>query len=147
MALRWLWWVAAMAVLAGTAACTSRPRVLEIPLAAVVTAKDGATEQDVKYAILTAAARQGWAVVDQAPGTLRATRTEGRQIAVAAIGYHARMYDIRYKDSRNMNFRRKPVTDMAGATHDPEYATIDRKYNEWVSALDAAIRQALAEMR
>jgi hypothetical protein len=129
------------------AACAERPRVLNIPVAAVHTSKDLVTDQDVKEAIRRASLATGWSLKDDAPGRLTASRTEGDQTAIVTIGYQMSMYSIRYKDSDNLKYRRKPVTDMAGGTHDADYATIDQKYNDWVASLDQAIQRELSAMR
>lgn len=115
----------------------------DIPLAAVHTDKSRASETDVKQAIERAGSREGWTFDDEGPGALRATRTRKNQAAVVAIAYQVSAYGIRYRDSRNMKFRRRPMSDIGGTIHDPDYATIDKAYNDWVLSLDRAIRAEL----
>lgn len=128
-------------------ACAERPHMVDIPVAAVRTNKELVTDQDVKEAITRASLTTGWSIDDDAPGRLIATKTEDDRTAILTIGYQMSMYSIRYKDSKNLKYTRKPVSDLAGGIHDPDYATIDQKYNDWVRSLDRAIQSELSGMR
>lgn len=121
--------------------------MLDIPVAAVQTNKDLVTDQDVRGAIVRACQATGWSIRDDTSGRLIATKTEGNQAAIVTITFQMSMYSIRYRDSKNLKYTRKPSTDMAGGTHDPESATVDRKYNDWITSLDRVIQGELAAMR
>jgi hypothetical protein len=135
------------AVLSALTACASRPAVLNIPVAVVRTSKDTVTDNDVRDAVVRAAAGVGWKIRDESGGKLVATRTEDSQTAVVTVNYHMSMYSIRYRDSRNLKYGRRSRGDLAGSIVDPDYATIDKKYNEWVRNLDQAIQTELASLR
>jgi hypothetical protein len=120
---------------------------VNIPLASVRTSKGAITDQDVKGAITRAATSLGWSIRDVAPGTLLATKTEEDQTAIVRIGYQMSAYGIRYHDSRNLKYKARPMSDLAGTIHDFDYATIDKKYNVWVQSLDQAIQYELADLR
>jgi len=119
---------------------------MNIPVAPVGASKNLVTDQDVKEAIMRAATSLRWSIRDQAAGKLVATKTEKDQTAIVNIGYQMSMYSIRYGDSRNLGYRRKPMSDMRGAIHDPEYATIDMKYNDWVHRLHQAVQRELVAL-
>lgn len=136
--------VAAGLAMLALAACTRRPMLVNIPVAAVRTGRDLVTDADVRGAIDRAGRGLGWAIREDAPGRLVATRTESSRMASVDIRYQMSFYGIRYRDSRNLHYWRRVRADAAGAIHDPDAATIDAIYNEWVSALDQAIQRELA---
>ena len=128
-------------------ACADRPRVKDLPVVSVTTSKSPVTDEDVKNAIQRAGLDLGWTIVEDNPGNLIATKTEDDQTAVVALGYQISMYSIRYQDSKNLKYKRVVMSDLGGTIHDPNYATIDKKYNEWVDRLSQAIQAELANMR
>lgn len=140
-------WVTLLVGSMATTGCVHRPRVLDLPVVAVRAGKPDLTAEDVRTAIVDAATRLRWTVREDRPGVILATRSEKSQVATVTITYQMSMYGLRYRDSTKLNYRRKPVSDMGGATHDPDYATIDETYNAWVRELDAGIREELAGLR
>jgi hypothetical protein len=144
---RFLALVASAVFLTLVVACADQPKVMNIPLAPVRASKDLVTDQDVKEAITRAATSLGWSTREVSPRTLIATKTEEDRVAVVNIDYQMSAYSIRYQDSHNLKYKARPTSDMAGTIHDFGYATIDKKYNEWVQSLDQAIQHQLADLR
>jgi hypothetical protein len=137
----------AYVVLVALVAACATPTVLNITAAPVRVGKDRVTDQEVKEAIMRAGTSLGWSMRDNGPGKLIGTMTARGKTAVVSIGYYPSMYNIRYKDSINLHYKYAPVSDMMGAVHDPNHATIDPLYNEWVQSLDGSIQRELAALR
>jgi len=92
------------------------------------------TADEVKAAILAAAAQGHWDVAESSPGVLKASlNVRNKHTAVVQISYSADKYSIIYRDSTNLNF--KAEGSGPGIIHP--------FYNRWVQDLRDAIRLQL----
>ncbi len=122
----------ALVALTTATACTSVP-IANIENQAIVRA-DGKTltAEQVKRAIIRAGSnrRQNWSISEEKEGHLVGTLVvRGKHTAMVDILYSATRFNIRYRDSTNLNFEKgKDDRDV-----------IHRRYNKWVNDLYRAI--------
>ena len=86
----------------GITACTSKP-VVNIENSAPPAAVKG--QDDMRRAILTALQRRQWTVESADQGQILASVTRRSHQAKVTIPYTASTYSIRYRDSRNLDYR------------------------------------------
>ena len=123
----------ALAAAAGCRSSGNVPGTVSYDMSA--TAQKKLTKKQMHDAIYRACVARGWTPRDAGPDAIEAELTvRGKHHVVVSIAYTAAHYDIRYKDSRNMNYR--PNADGV--------STIHPNYNKWVSTLDHDIRKQLA---
>ena len=92
--------------------------------------------EQVKQAILAAAASKGWTLGYQADGKLLATYVKAaKHTVVVEVEYTADKYTLRYQDSTNMKAKQ-----MDGQT------IIHPYYNKWVQNFRDAIRAELLKL-
>jgi hypothetical protein len=115
---------AGVALIAFGLGCTS------VPIHNVASAvPPGMTAEQVREAIVTAAARRRWVVQEQSPSSMLATiDVRGKHSATVDITYDTTGYAIAYRDSSNLDY---------------EDGEIHKNYNGWVIKLDKAIRKEL----
>jgi hypothetical protein len=90
-----------------------------------------ATQEQVKKAILRAAAGLGWSIKEEGPGLLLGTLVLRTHVAVVEIPYSTKSFSIQYKESQNLNY-------------DETNKTIHSNYMGWIKNLHEAINQQLA---
>ena len=107
--------------------CHSAPikDVIKAPISA------GATESEVKKAIVEAGTSLGWSMKVKYPGFIVGTLSLRSHMAEVEIPYSRSSYSILYKSSSNLDY-------------DPTNRSIHSNYNGWVENLDSAIRSRLA---
>jgi hypothetical protein len=115
---------ASFVVLAG---CRSAP-IHEV-VAAPVAATKPLTMEAVQKAIVTAGQGLGWQMEPRNPGTITGILDLRTHRAVIEVTYDTKTYNIKYKDSSNLDYDGK---------------NIHKNYNGWVENLDKAIRVQLA---
>lgn len=113
-------------LLLGITACTSKP-VVDIENSAPPAAVKG--QDDMRKAILTALQRRQWTVERADQGQILASVTRRSHQAQVTIPYTASTYSIRYRGSRNLDYRN---------------GKIHRTYNTWTQNLDRSIQQELS---
>jgi hypothetical protein len=119
----------ALALLAGLATgCTSKP-ILNIENRGVQ-ATAGQTREDLQAAILRAGVSSKWGMKVISPGLIEAQLINREHQAVVDISFSATEYSIRYKDSRDLNYKPK--------------GTIHRNYNRWVARLSQLISREIS---
>jgi hypothetical protein len=124
--------VAALMTVTAVHAARTAPLVgYENVLATSIDGKPLTTEQ-VRKAIIMAAASKQWVASALQGDTLRLTHSRGKHTAVVDVVYTAQSYSIRYVDSSNLNY-----DAVKGAP------IIHPTYNGWVNNLRAAIDAAL----
>ncbi len=126
-----------LALIAAPAIAREPVPVIDLPNNAVATnSGKTVTAEQVKQAILTAAASKGWTVAQQPDRQLVATiLVRNKHTVVVDIAYSAESYSIVYKDSINMKFG---VVDGSKVIHP--------YYNRWTQALKEAIRIELLKL-
>lgn len=101
-------------------------------------ATDSLTPADVRLAILQGCAAKDWMASEVSPGIIEARlQVRGKHTVEVSIPYTDSGYAIRYKDSVNMEYKRKK--NGTEVIH-PNYA-------RWVAYLEQAINVALTERR
>lgn len=120
--------VAAFVLLAG---CRTSPvyNVYNAPV--MVTGNKPYTAGDVEQAIIRAGASLGWQVRKVKPGKLIGTLFIRSHMAEVDIAYSKDKYDIRYKNSNNLNY---------------DGTKIHSNYNGWIQNLDNAIKRELLNL-
>lgn len=123
----WPLLIASLLVLAG---CTSKPVLnLDEHLAQAPKVSDG----QVRQAVLDNLKVRGWSVTANSPGLIQAEITvRSKFFAAVDIPYSAQGFQIRYRDSRELNYK-------DGKIH--------RNYNRWVLMLDRGIVRELKGAR
>ena len=122
----------ALAAATGCRSSGKAPSTVSYDMSA--TAQKKLTKKQMHDAIYRACVARNWTPRDAGPDTIEAELTvRGKHHVVVSIPYTADHYDIRYKDSRNMNYR---------VNADGTY-TIHPNYNKWVSTLNHDIRKQL----
>jgi hypothetical protein len=116
---------ASFVVLAG---CRSAP-IHDVVAAPVVSSKP-ATMEAVQNAIVLAGNGLGWRMEPRSPGTITGILDLRDHRAVVEVTYDTKTYNIKYKDSSNLNY---------------DGTNIHKNYNGWVENLDRAIRMQLAK--
>lgn len=114
-------------ILGGFLGCRLAP-IGNVENAAVRMKKTDYTLEDVRKAITRAGLLTGWQMEPLGPGTLLATYVQPDYAASVTISYSRTSYSIRYRNSRNLDYK-------AGRIHE--------NYNVWVQSLDEAIRSEL----
>ncbi|MGX2039274.1 hypothetical protein ACWJKU_03960 [Methylocaldum sp. MU1018] len=116
---------AALVLLAG---CRTSPvyNVYDAPV--LVTGAKPYTADDVEKAIVRAGASLGWQVRKVKPGQLVGTLFIRSHMAEVDITYSKDKYNIRYKNSNNLNY---------------DGTKIHSNYNGWIQNLDNAIKREL----
>lgn len=120
--------VAAFVLLAG---CRTSPvyNVYNAPV--MVTGNKPYTAGDVEQAIIRAGASLGWQVRKVKPGKLIGTLFIRSHMAEVDIAYGKDKYDIRYRNSNNLNY---------------DGIKIHSNYNGWIQNLDNAIKRELLNL-
>ena len=113
-------------LIVGITACTSKP-VVDIENSAPAYAVKG--QDDMRRAILTALQHRQWTVERAEQGQILASVNRRSHQAQITIPYTASTYSIRYRDSRNLDYRN---------------GKIHSTYNRWVQNLDRSIQQELS---
>jgi len=111
------------------AGCRTAP-IYNVASAPVIAPKQ-VSMQDVERAITRAGAGLGWIMNPKGPGQIEGTLLLRTHKAVVDITYDTKTYDIKYKDSANLDY------DGSG---------IHSNYNGWVLNLEKAIRTHLGMM-
>jgi hypothetical protein len=116
---------AALVLLAG---CRTSPvyNVYDAPV--MVTGNKPYTAEDVEKAIIRAGAGLGWQVRKVKPGQLIGTLFIRSHMAEVDIAYSKDKYNIRYKNSNNLNY---------------DGTKIHSNYNGWIQNFDNAIKREL----
>lgn len=124
------------------------PRIVNIVDAPVKVQQSEITEEDVKKAIVQAGEGLGWTMRSESLRKLVGMLTVRDQSAIVAIDYDTKGYSIRYRDSTNLGYRWKPVSDYGGTIvlSGTDQGEIHKNYNDWVRKLDAAIKLELSRM-
>jgi hypothetical protein len=91
------------------------------------------TLSDVEKAMVRAGTRLGWQIRTIKPGQINAKLYEEDQMAEVTIDYSLSLYSIHYLNSENLRY--------SAESGSPKM--IYKDYNDWVQALDRAIRQEL----
>jgi hypothetical protein len=113
------------------AGCTSRP-VTNVTDQPIVTAPGKQlTDEQVKYAIVSAGTGLGWVMTPVSPGLISGRLSLRDHVAVVDVRYTTKTYSITYKDSTNLNY---------------QDGQIHKNYNGWIENLDRDIRGALLRM-
>jgi hypothetical protein len=118
---------ASFIVLAG---CRAAAPIYDVVAAPVVTSKP-VTMEAVRNAIVVAGSGLGWRMEPRTPGTITGILDLRDHRAVVEVTYDTKTYNIKYKDSSNLNY---------------SGTTIHKNYNGWVENLDKAIRVQLANI-
>jgi len=119
--------VVALAALA-VSACTTRP-IVNVSAEPVVSASGAAvTPEYVRDAILRAGTRLGWQMTPASTGLVNGRIALRNHVAVIDVTYTSGTYNIRYRDSTNLDYR-------DGQIH--------KNYNVWMENLNNAIRMEL----
>lgn len=110
--------------------CTSRP-VFNVTNEYVPTLPNGsyATVDQVEKAILSAAYDRGWKPRLIEPGLIEARIEVRSHSAIVDIPYTDKFYDIRYRESSNLNY-------SDGSIH--------KNYNKWIRNLSSSIQKQLS---
>lgn len=121
----------ALAMVLLVAGCTSRP-IVNVTDQPIVTAPGKQlTDEQVRYAIVSAGTGLGWVMTPVSPGLISGRLTLREHVAVVEVRYTTKTYSITYKDSANLNYQ-------GGQIH--------KNYNGWIENLDRDIRAALLRM-
>jgi len=128
--------MAAGAIFAGTAQAASRVEIKNhVPIP--ITKGDGspATQAQTRAAILAAALKYGWAVVDDAPEKiqLKLDHRRRKMMLTLDVPYTAGTFSIRYVSSEGMQY-----------AESRKKRTIHEFYKRWVDFLTAAIAGTVA---
>jgi hypothetical protein len=117
----------AIAALAGLClgACTST-RVMNVPDSPIGV---DVPDQDIPRRIERALYATGWQVSARHPGEIDAFIVVRGRRAEISIGYDDDSYNIKYRDSRKLDY---------------SHGWIHRNYNRWIANLDAEIHRQLA---
>jgi hypothetical protein len=118
---------ASFIVLAG---CRAAAPIYDVVAAPVVTSKP-VTMEAVRNAIVMAGSGLGWRMEPRTPGTITGVLDLRDHRAVVEVTYDTKTYNIKYKDSSNLNY---------------SGTSIHKNYNGWVENLDKAIRIQLANI-
>lgn len=94
---------------------------------APIPANPAATLENIEKAITRAGLTLGWQIAPKAPGQIEGVLLLRKHKAVVDITYDTKFYNIKYKDSVNLDYR-------------AEDKTIHSNYNGWIQNLDKGIR-------
>lgn len=116
-------------------------------------APEGRSNQDVQQAIIKGAEQAGWTATVKSPTEILAAYTsqiKKGQGARVSISYDLDSYRIYYQSSLNLNYKplsssgiNYPITTQNKVIRIQQSATIERVYNEWVTALNENINKEL----
>ena len=108
-------------------AAQAREAPLMEPGRVVLTATSG--QEAVRAAIIAGSATHGWVVAQEEPGklTLKYNKQGKHEVVVDAL-FDAKGYELKYVDSKNMNYAKKD-----------EGTVIHPNYNRWIANLVKAI--------
>ena len=112
------------------ASCTTKP-IYNVTNAPVAASKPNASLDEISKAIVRAGAGLGWQMTPDRPGHILGRLALRTHVAVVDIDYSQSAYNIRYKDSTNLDYTGN---------------SIHRNYNGWVENLDKAIKAQLAAL-
>ena len=113
----------------------ARSAVVQAPQTIALIGSDGAPldEARTRAAIVTGAARKGWAVQQETPGRIELrVDVRGKHAVVVAAVYSAGQVRFDYVDSTNMNYRMRASGTWA----------IHPKYMTWRSMLEQSVLDA-----
>lgn len=135
-------------VIAITLAGCAAPRIVNIVDAPLKASRLDVTDDEVKQAIVRAGEALGWTMRVETLRKLVGVLTVRDETASVAIDYNTKMYSIKYRDSTNLGYKWKPISDYGGtiAISGTEQGEIQKQYNDWVKKLDAAIKQEIARI-
>ncbi len=132
-------------------ACTTAP-VFNI-LQSGFSAPKGRSNQDVQQAIMKGAEHAGWTATVKSPTEILAAYTspiKQGQGARVSITYDLDSYRIYYQSSLNLNYKplsssgiNYPITTQNKVIRIQQSATIEKVYNQWVTALNESINKEL----
>src|SRR6266545_1964122 len=92
----------AIALLAG---CNTTQPIYNVSAAPVASVnKKDVTTDDVSKAILRAGASLGWEMIPGKPGHITGTLKLRNHVAVVDIDYTAKSYNIKHRESTNLNY-------------------------------------------
>jgi len=111
------------------AGCRGAP-IYDVVGAPVATGTKPATMESVQQAILMSGTSLGWKMEPKSPGLITGVLDLRTHHAVVDITYDTKTYNIKYKDSTNLDYDGK---------------NIHKNYNGWIENLDKAIRSNLAK--
>jgi type IV pilus biogenesis protein CpaD/CtpE len=120
--------VAVATLLLGACAAGGVP-VRNVTESPVVTNKANPSMDDVRQAIVRAGTGLTWQMRTDRPGHILGTLALRTHVAVVDIEYNQKSYNIKYKDSTNLEYNG---------------STIHRNYNGWIDNLDRAIKAQLS---
>jgi len=126
---------ASLSVVAALAAARSAP--LQEPQRTEIVAADAAkasTPTLVRRAIIIGGQHHGWKPVADKPGVLTLTAASGQHQVSVDVLYDAHSFQVRYKDSVNMNEEKSD-----------DKVTVHPKVNKWLSDLTDDIRAAAVD--
>jgi hypothetical protein len=130
----------------GLAACV--PSIVNIQ-DAPVKARPNITDEDVKQAVMRAGQSLGWTMQSETPRRLVASQTVSDKTAVVSVDYNSKTYSISYRDSTNLGYKWGAIRDYGGTITNPStgQGLINKKYNDWVKKLEAAIQVEISQLR
>jgi hypothetical protein len=105
----------------------------ELLVSASAPASAPQTGENVRRAVVQGASRHDWHVKEDTPGRLTLEYVKGSHQVVVDVDYDAQGYQIKYRESSDMNYE---LEDGRRYIHP--------NYNKWIANLGAAIRQANA---
>jgi len=120
-----------------TTVAAARSADLQEPQRTEVVATDGgkgSTPTTVRRAIIIGGQHHGWKPVADKPGVLTLTAATGQHQVTVDVLYDAHSFQVKYKESANMNEER------AG-----DKVTVHPKVNKWLADLSEDIRGAAVE--
>jgi hypothetical protein len=125
------------------------PSIVNIRDAPVKANGPNITDEDVKQAVIRAGQSLGWTMQNETPRRLVASQTVSDKTAVVAVDYNTKTYSINYRDSTNLGYEWGAIRDYGGTITNPStgQGLINKKYNEWVKKLDAAIQVEISQLR
>jgi len=86
---------------------------------------------EVRAAIIRGASSRGWTIESQSPGLITANiMVRNKHSATVDIHYTETSFDIKYRDSFNLNYN-------------PKTGTIHPNYDRWVNYLSESIRREM----
>lgn len=130
--------IALIPALLSFAACHPKQTPINNPTSAIGLSPQGGAYpiDEVATAVRKGAIAKRWVVLSEEPGVAVARVDSGGHFAVVEIRYNAGGWSIGHRDSSPT--LRYEVTDKHGPI-------VHRRYNSWVTGLDASIRKSLLQ--
>lgn len=138
-----------LCVTIGVALTACVPSIVNIFDAPVKATGPNITEEDIKQGVIRAGQSLGWSIRSEAPRTLVASLSVRDKTAVVAINYNIKTYSIAYRDSTNLGYKWGAISDYGGTITNLStgQGRINKRYNDWVKELDAAIQIEISHLR